>query len=300
MFRKMLVCTDLSPASDAMIQCAGELQSVGMKEAILTHVIYVANTPGFEEMLIEEARPDLERQKEMLEAQEITVTVEMPVGLPAHTLNETAERHDVSAILIGSHGKGILRAATLGSVSAKLLHETRRPVLLARIAALEGGKCHLACGRLFRNILFPTDFSETSERTLNFLAEIAASTKSPVTLLHVYEEKDIDAENRQRMEDGGRFLSDAKKERLKSLGVSDVAIELTFGDVAQQIIDRANNGDFSLIIMGSQGKGLTQELFFGSVSNRVARHARLPVLFIPAKIDPGLISRNATGSEDES
>lgn len=282
MFRKMLVCTDLSPASDALIQCVEELKTLGMEEAVLTHVIYVANTPGLEEMLAEEAKPVLERQKNILEAQGVKVTVEMPFGLPVHTLDETAEKHDVSAILIGSHGKGILQAATLGSVSAKLLHQTRRPVLLARIAVLEGEKCHLACGKLFRNILFPTDFSDTAQRALEYLGQIAEETKSPVTLLHVYEEKPVDADSRQHLEDGGRFLSEAKKERLKSMGVSEVNIELTFGDPAQEIIDRATKGDFSLIVMGSQGKGFVKEVFLGSISNKVARHAGVPVLFIPA------------------
>lgn len=283
MFRKMLVCTDLSPASDALIQCVGELKSIGMEEAVLTHVIYVANTPGLEEMLAEEARPVLERQKKVLEDQRIRVTVEMPFGLPAHTLSETAEKHDVSAILIGSHGKGILQAATLGSVSAKLLHQTRRPVLLARIALLEGEKCHLACGKLFSNILFPTDFSEIAEHALEYVGQIAAETKSPVTLLHVYEEKHLDAESRQRLEDGSRFFSEAKKERLKSRGVSEVNVELTYGDPAQEIIERASKGGFSLIVMGSQGKGVVQEVFIGSVSNKVVRNAGLPVLLVPAK-----------------
>ena len=282
MFRKMLVCTDLSPASNALIQCVEELKGIGLEEVVLTYVIYVANTPGLEEMLAEEARPILERQKKILEDQGIRAIVEMPLGLPARTLNESAEKHDVSAILIGSHGKGIVQAATLGSVSAKLLHQTRRPVLIARIAVLEGETCHLACGKLFRNILFPTDFSETAERALNYLGKIAATTKSPVTLLHVFEEKQIDAESRQRMEDGGRFISEAKQERLKSLGVPEVTIELTFGDPAQEIIDRATKGDFSLVVMGSQGKGFVKEVFFGSVSNKVARHAGVPLLFIPA------------------
>jgi nucleotide-binding universal stress UspA family protein len=282
MFRKMLVCTDLSPASDALIQCVEELKGIGLEEVVLTHVIYVANTPGLEEMMTEEAKPLLERQKKILEDQGIRVIMEVPFGLPAHTLNETAEKHDVSAILIGSHGKGILQATTLGSVSVKLLNQTRRPVLLAGIVVLEGEKCHLACGRLFSKILFPTDFSETAELALEYVGQIAAETKSPVTLLHVYDEKHIDAESRQRLEDGRRFFSEAKKERLKSRGVSEVTIDLTPGVPAQEIIDRSNKGDFSLIVMGSKGKGFVQEVFIGSVSNKVVRHTGVPVLFIPA------------------
>lgn len=282
MFRKMLICTDLSPASNALIQCVEELKGVGMEEVVLTHVIYVANTPGLEEMLAEEARPAIERQKKILEDQGIRVLIEMPFGLPAHTLNEIAEKHDVSAILIGSHGKGILHAATLGSVSAKLLHQTRRPVLLARIAILEGEKCHLACGKLFSNILFPTDFSEITERALNCLGKIATETKCPVTILHVLEEKPADEATAKRREEDCHSLLDAKKHRLEAFGGAEVGIELAAGEPAKEIIARAKEGSFSLIVMGNQGKGFMKELFLGSISSVVARHAGVPVLLIPA------------------
>ena len=282
MFRKMLVCTDLSPASDALIQCVGELKVLGMEEAILTHVIYVANTPGLEEMLAEEARPMLERQRKILEDQGIRVTVEMPFGLPAHTLDETAEKHDVSAILIGSHGKGILQTATLGSVSAKLIHETRRPVLLARIALLEEGKCEVVCRKMFARFLFPTDFSETAEKALDYLGKIALETKSPVTIMHVISEKDDDPAAAQRQEEDARYLLEAKKRRLETLGAAEVNVDLVHGKPAEEIIGRTKKGKFSIIVMGSQGKGFLREVFLGSVANEAARHAGVPVLLVPA------------------
>jgi len=282
MFKKMLLCTDLSPAADAIIHCVEELKCVGMEEVILTHVIYVANTPGLEEMLIEEARPVLERQKEALEARGVKATVEMPFGLPAHTLNETAEKHDVSAIVIGSHGKGILQATTLGSVSSKLLHQTRRPVLLARIALLEEGKCQAVCRKLFTRVLFPTDFSEAAERALDYLGKIALETGCPVTVLHVIEEKDEDPADAQRREEDARFLLEAKKRRLETLGASGVNIDLVKGKPSEEIIGRSKEGNFSIIVMGGQGKSLLKEVFLGSVANEVARFAEVPVLFVPA------------------
>ena len=282
MFKKMLLCTDLSPAADAIIHCVEELKCVGMEEVILTHVIYVANTPGLEEMLIEEARPVLERQKEALEARGVKATVEMPFGLPAHTLNETAEKHDVSAIVIGSHGKGILQATTLGSVSSKLLHQTRRPVLLARIALLEEGKCQAVCRKLFTRVLFPTDFSEAAERALDYLGKIALETGCPVTVLHVIEEKDEDPADAQRREEDARFLLEAKKRRLETLGASGVNIDLVKGNPSEEIIGRSKEGNFSIIVMGGQGKSLLKEVFLGSVANEVARFAEVPVLFVPA------------------
>lgn len=285
MFKKILLCTDLSPASESLVGCIEEMKKVRLEEVVLTHVIYVANTPGLEVMLEEEARPILERQKSTLESNGFRVTIESPFGLPAHTLAELAEKHNVSLVVVGSHGRGIMAGALLGSVSSKLLHLTRRPVLVIRLTVLEGERCGLACGKLFQRILYPTDFSETAEHALGYLGEIAAETKSPVTLLHVYDEKTLDAESRRRLEDGRRFFSDAKVERLKSRGVSEVNVDLIFGDPAEEIIAKANKEDFSLIVMGNKGKGFIQEVVHGSIANKVVRNAPVPVLLIPAISD---------------
>jgi nucleotide-binding universal stress UspA family protein len=282
MFSKMLVCTDLSPASDALIHCVEELKGIGMEEVILTHVNFMAMTPGIEEIFTEETSSVLQRQKTFLEEREIRVVVEMPYGLPANAIDETAEKHDVSAILIGSHGKGILQAATLGSVSAQLLHQTRRPVLLARIALLEDEKCEAVCGRMFARVLFPTDFSETAEKALDYLGKIAQDTGCPVTVMHVLEPNITDQQDARYREEEARFLLEAKVRRLRLLGTSDVTFELVYGDPAETIVNRTQKGNFSIVVMGGQGKGIIRELFLGSVANEVARRAETPVLFIPA------------------
>lgn len=276
MFRKMLVCTDLSPASDALIQCVEELRNVGMEEVVLTHVRFMTATPGVEELVSEESSPPLQGQRAYLEERGIRVSVEMPCGLPSQAIAETAEKHDVSAVLIGSRGRGILQSVALGSVSAQLLHVLRRPVLLARIALLEDGRCQSVCSRMFSRILFPTDFSETAERTMEYLGKITQDTGCSVTVMHVREQDADDAE------EDVRFLLEAKAGRLRMRGASAVNPELVHGRPAEEIISRATRGDFSLIVMGGQGKGVVEELFLGSVANQVARHAETPVLLVPA------------------
>lgn len=281
MFRKMLVCTDLTPASYALIHCLEELKGIGAGEVILSHVIEPAATPR-EEMSAEEARQALERQKNTLEEQGMKVTVELSFGLPALILRETAERHDVCAVLIGSHGKGMVRAATLGSVSAEVLHRTRRPLLLARTALLEEGKAEVVCRRMFAKVLFPTDFSETAEKALDYLGKIALETGCPVTLMHVIGDKQNDSAAAQSLEEEALYLLEAKKRRLKTLGTAEATIELVHGEPAEKIIARTKSGEFSLAVMGGQGKGFLQEILLGSTANEVARHAGVPLLFVPA------------------
>jgi len=283
MFRKILLCSDASTASDLLIQYAGELKSIGMEEVVVAHVLQGGYTEGLHQHLAKEAQPVLDRQKQALEQLGLKVTTEMPVGLnPARALNDLAEAHDVSAVFIGSHGKGIVRSAVFGSVTAALMHQAERPLLIARIGLLEGGKCQLVCRKMFTKILFPTDFSRAAEHALLYLGKIAADTKCPITIMHVLEEKPADAELAKRMEEDSRFLLDSKKRRLESMGAKLVSTELTFGEPSAVILAKAKKENFSIIVMGSTGKSLIKGVFLGSVSNEVARHAELPVLLIPA------------------
>jgi nucleotide-binding universal stress UspA family protein len=50
----------------------------------------------------------------------------------ADTVVAVSDEHDAAAIVVGSRGLGGLRSAFLGSTSRRLLHDTRRPVLVVR------------------------------------------------------------------------------------------------------------------------------------------------------------------------
>ena len=283
MFRKLLVCTDLTPVSDSLILCVAALKKIGTEEVILSHVVNVANAPGLEEMVVQDVEPGLERQKGMLEQQGVKVALDMELGMPARTLEDLAESLDVCAILIGSHGRGMLQAATVGSVSADLLHLARRPLLLVRTELLKEGKSEAVCRKMFQRVLFPTDFSETAERALGYVGRIALESGAPVTLLHVIEAKGDDPAAARSREEEAHYLLEAKSRRLQALGAEEVAVELVQGKAAQEIIDRTGKGEFSLAVMGGQGKGFLEELLMGSTANEVARHAGVPLLFIPAE-----------------
>jgi nucleotide-binding universal stress UspA family protein len=288
MFEKVLVATDLSPASDCLLQCVGELKTIGVRKVVLAHVVYVANTPGLEDALEADASPPLERQKKAVAEQGFEVETVMHMGIPAPTLNDLAERHDVDAIVIGSRGRGIVHRVVLGSVAFRLLQMTRKPLLLARIALLgEGETCRFTmCRRLFDHILFPTDFSATSEHAFTYLERMAAELGGPVTLLHVQdrEYREIHLSGRQAEEQGriDRERLDALQARLEGRGIQ-VETELVEGIPREEILRRAASGRYSLIAMGTQGKGFFREALLGSLAHEVARQADLPVLFFPGR-----------------
>ena len=54
------------------------------------------------------------------------------IGDPARTICQIAEEQDAQMIVIGSHGKGALDRAILGSVSYHVLHRATMPVLVVK------------------------------------------------------------------------------------------------------------------------------------------------------------------------
>jgi nucleotide-binding universal stress UspA family protein len=59
---------------------------------------------------------------------ELVSKILVPVGYPPEEILTTAEKEDCDVIVIGTHGRGFLGHAFLGSVSKAVLHRTRKPV----------------------------------------------------------------------------------------------------------------------------------------------------------------------------
>ena len=289
MFTKILVCVDPFTPNRKLLSCVAFLKQLGAAHVVLGHVI-VADTPGLDKMLLTQARPEMERQKKILEAAGLAVAIEMPVGYPPRALNDLAETHDVSVIVIGTHGRGLLESMTLagsplGNVSAKLLQKCRRPVLLVRTAVPDKKEGTDECN-LFTRVLFPTDFSDTAEVALLYLETLVRAIHCPVTLLHVQEDRPLPTLYPGRRSPDLHKVNAARLHRLQlwleNAGAPEVAMEIVQGGGAgDQIVTMAKAKGCSLILMGTQGKGITREILLGSVAHQVARQAEPPVLFIP-------------------
>jgi nucleotide-binding universal stress UspA family protein len=286
MFNKILMATDFSPASDCLVQCAAEFKALGLQEIVLAHIVYVANTPGLEDMLEAEARPQLERQQKLLKDQGIKVTTELRFGVPARELDLLANEHGAAMILIGSRGRSLVKTL-LGSVSFRLLQVARRPVFLSRISVLgEGDHCTLSvCRRSFEHILFATDFSDSAEHSFDVLQELAKAHQPKITLLHVLDDDYAQIhlsrngmEHQQAIDE--RRLNEMKQ-RLEPTGCQ-VSTEWVLGKPGDEIVKRTEKGEISLVMMGNHGKGFLREALLGSVANTVARHASTPILYVPS------------------
>jgi nucleotide-binding universal stress UspA family protein len=77
-------------------------------------------------------RAPLELAEALAAERGIETRTEVLVGDPANEIVAYADSVDADLIVVGSRGRGAVTSALLGSVSRAILHETRRPVLVAR------------------------------------------------------------------------------------------------------------------------------------------------------------------------
>jgi nucleotide-binding universal stress UspA family protein len=283
MFKKILVATDLSEASERFICSLGSLKQIGTCQAVLIHSFYGRDVGLMADRLIE-----LERQKRMLQNLGFNVTSKIVMGLPPIEINRQANDYDCSLIVVGSTGYTVVGEILLDSVASAVIHSANRPVLILRQKAPgeDAGKTCKAweCDCL-RHVLFPTDFSDNAENAFTYVCKIASSGAKQITLLHVQDQARIDKYLKDRLEEFNRIDTGRLrrlKEELMKLGVRKISLELPYGSPKKEIIDRVQDGDVSLVVIGSQGRGYMGDIFLGSVSHAVARRSVVPVLLVPA------------------
>ena len=287
MFERIVLATDLSPAWDEVVACAGEFKALGCKQIILTYVISVKFMAGMEGSLQAAAQPRLEAQQQQLEAQGLQVTVENPVGLPADSLNDIACRYGADLIVVGSHGQSLWREGVLGCFTCAVLHHAEYPVLLLNVRLKMPGKpgsCEISCTQVLRHVLLPTDFSAISFRALEYVESLAAKGLGEVTLLHA-----LDMPGGEAYPPGYQEMAEAKARdslsawtvRLNGADIPLVHSVFDPGHPLPAILQVLETQDISLVVMGTQGKGFIKEIFLGSVAHNVSRLAMCPVLLIP-------------------
>ncbi len=72
------------------------------------------------------------------------------------------------------------------------------------------------------------------------------------------------------------------KERLEKKGAISIQMKIPYGIPTEEILSEVSTGHYSLIIMGSQGRGYISGLFLGSVSHNIVWNAGVSVLLIPS------------------
>ena len=138
---------------------------------------------------------------------------------------------------------------------------------------------------MFKKILVPYDGSHHSERALETAIHMAQNDGASIHILYAYDKLPdyLGEPNLQevlnRVLSAARQLMDSAAQQAHDQGV-EVTTDVLEGPAAEAILSVSEAEDFDLIVMGSRGLGHLKGLLLGSVSERVLRQAKIPVMIM--------------------
>lgn len=188
-------------------------------------------------------------------------------------------------LVIGTHGRSGFERFVLGSVAERVLRKASCPVITVPKGHPEAAP---AGPVLYKRILCPVDFSESSLLALEYAVSLAQEAEGQLTVLHVVAHE---FELRAGLDyDAGMTVKNFLEEREQALlrrlqevvagapEVDRVESLMTHGKPWREVLRVAAERDCDLIVMGVQGRGAVDLLLFGSTTQHVVREASCPVL----------------------
>lgn len=199
-------------------------------------------------------------------------------GFSAAVITEYADANGVNLIAMPTHGYGPFRRTLLGSVTAKVLHDSNVPVWTDAHAPEPSHRAH----PLPRHILVALDLKVESKQTLEMALQIARDAGATVEMVHAAPEGEITSLRSEAQID--EVLDAAAREQMLEVrrhAGPDVSVVVDSGSVAKLLRSVALARRSDLIVIG---RGGIRETFgrFKANAYGIIREAPCPVLSIAA------------------
>jgi nucleotide-binding universal stress UspA family protein len=280
---KILLATDGSEDAELAGLAAANLSVKAGAELHVVHAWQSVPHPIVDaEYYEEEAARILEEQTERVAAAGAAVSeAHLVMGSPVDAILDLGGEIGADLVVVGSRGHGTLGRLILGSVSEGVVHHATRPVLVLRGGAWPPER-----------VVIGDDGSEAAKHAGELASSIGELFGARCVLVRAYPElPEADRVGRaldpRAVDDALRQAEHNLHGRAEELGRvvgRRPRIGIAAGDAAVAILEEARGGDEArvLIAVGSRGLGLARRLRLGSVSTKVLRAARGPVLVCPS------------------
>ena len=213
---------------------------------------------------------------------DLTVTVDVVEGSPAHALAEAAAEAEL--LVLGSRGHGAVIGFLLGSVGQQVIAESTRPVVLVRA---EDRPSDEAAGR--EVVVGQEGDPEDSADALRFAFETAAARGAAVRAVRAWSLPPLFAYSPGSMtllEEAGGLEPYEKnalaaalepwRERFPEVPVTQHVEMGSAGEVLLSVAARAQ-----LVVVGRRARRSAVGARIGSVAHGVLHHAHCPVAVVP-------------------
>lgn len=297
MYETILIPTD---GSDHSVRAAEHGHYLTQLFDATVHVISVVDIPGaagvfdaggIDQKYVDRLTEEGERAIEAVEAavgERDDVTTAVVKGEPSETILEYADDHDVDVITMGTHGRTGLNRYIAGSVTERVVRLADVPVLTVRAtdqSQLVGE---------YDEILIPTDGSEPAATAIDHGLAIAQKTGARIHAVNIVDVGDVaispnytpPTEVIEHLESEGEAATDRIATQAQEREL-DAITEVREGFPASDLLDYADEHDIDLITMGTAGRTGLNRYLLGSTTERIIRHAEMPVLAVNAREQEG-------------
>jgi nucleotide-binding universal stress UspA family protein len=145
---------------------------------------------------------------------------------------------------------------------------------------------------MYEHILLPTDGSEASLAAFDHALDLAERFGAAIDVLYVVDTDalPLDAHSQTVFEAADqaarRTVADIV-DRAEQRGFERVTGEVREGSPTEVILDRADDPEVDLVVMGTHARTGVERYLLGSVTERVVRTAPVPVLTVRGTNDAG-------------
>ena len=277
------------------LDCFVNYSKIGLKEIVLIHVIdpsvfhhslYSVYKKEDEEKIRKFAEIKLEDIKKYLEKSGFGVRYVIRVGNIADEIADEARAENIDFVVLDKKAdakKGYF--SFYGSPLYDIIIKTEKPILIMKRVLFHSSSdfkndAKTSCGVLFDDIVFATDFSDFSLKSIPLILKIPDDVVKLLTILHVIDEKLIRGLNnstKAELENYEKNLADKFESVMRGLNYrfakekSNIAIVVKKGAPCKEIIDFIEETGNKLLILGFKGRDKEgiKEILFGSTAERI-------------------------------
>ncbi|XP_071739308.1 uncharacterized protein [Rutidosis leptorrhynchoides] len=258
----------------------------------------------------------LDQAKDLCSKYGITAKTMTESGDAKDLICEAVEKLNVQLLVLGSHSRGPIKRAFLGSVSNHCVQHVKCPVLIVKKTVLlfvysvnleicvrfvirlsmagEDVKVRATESGMKNKVMVAIDDSEFSEYALKWALETLTSTlfdselliytaRTPVDIGYLYASSwgtsELIKELKESEKKASLDLLKKAKTTCSNYGISAEGIA-DIGDPKVAICNAVDKLNVQLLVVGSHGRGAVTRTILGSVSKYCVHHAKCPVLVV--------------------
>ncbi len=280
-YRRILVAVDGSDSSKNAFRQACRIAF--MDKSWLT---VITTIPPYEDLfqipsiqekvsraLREEGEKVLAGIRKIAKEEDAYIKTVLEEGTPFQAIVDTAEEGNYDLIVMGRHGTKLIERALVGSVTARVIGNSQRDILVFPLSTTIG----------WGRIMVATDGSKYSRLATEKTIDIAKAHDSEVCAVSVVDvTEEFQAQAPEAVEKLVEKAKDYVEEVKQSAGAAGVKIEALVreGESYKVITDLSKKFKSEVIIMGSHGRTGVKRLLMGSVTEKVIGYAPCPVLVV--------------------